>query len=281
MISDIEKGKFLKLFNRGGYVLDFSTNGFDVFTMASVGVPLCQRYQASKGQSLTAFLYDTSDAQAFKLLSDLLEYYEENYRPEFDDAEALPYSSGRYDRSNKGTYLRCREIIDREKAHSTPFAETAEYLKGKFSSEYLDKQIDLLSRMRTENPTEAIGKSKELIESCCKTILEEQGVTVEKSWDVSRLISETEKLLHISAKQVDENAPAAKHVKKLLGSLHGVAVGVAEFRNEFGSGHGKSASFRAAPVRHAKLAVGCSLTLCEYLWETYEWRIETGSLSRG
>ena len=281
MISDIEKGKFLKLFNRGGYVLDFSTNGFDVFTMASVGTPLCQRYQASKGQSLTAFLYDTSDAHAFKLLSDLLEYYEENYRPEFDDAEALPYSSGRYDRSNKGTYLRCREIIDREKAHSTPFAETAEYLKGKFSSEYLDKQIDLLSRMRTENPTEAIGKSKELIESCCKTILEEQGVTVEKSWDVSRLISETEKLLHISAKQVDENAPAAKHVKKLLGSLHGVAVGVAEFRNEFGSGHGKSASFRAAPVRHAKLAVGCSLTLCEYLWETYEWRIETGSLSRG
>ena len=280
MITDIEKGKFLKLFNRGGYVLDFSTNGFDVFTMASVGIPLCQHYQASKGQSLTAFLYEASDAQAFKILSDLLEYYEENYRPEFDDAEKQSYSLGKYDRSNKGTYLRCRKIIDREKTHSTPFVETAEYLKSKFSSEYLNKQIDLLSRMRTENPTEAIGKSKELIESCCKTILEEQGVAVEKNWDVSRLISETEKLLHISAKQVDENAPAAKHVKKLLGSLHGVAIGVAEFRNEFGSGHGKSASFRAAPVRHAKLAVGCSLTLCEYLWETYEWRIETGALSR-
>ena len=26
--------------------------------------------------------------------------------------------------------------------------------------------------MQSENPTEAIGKSKELIESCCKTILE-------------------------------------------------------------------------------------------------------------
>ncbi|POO88177.1 hypothetical protein C1H57_25205, partial [Clostridium sp. 2-1] len=45
---------FLKLFNRGGYVLNFSTNDFDVFTMSSVGVPLCEHYKESKGKSLTA-----------------------------------------------------------------------------------------------------------------------------------------------------------------------------------------------------------------------------------
>ena len=32
MLNGIEKGAFHKLFNRGGYVLDFSTNEFDVFT---------------------------------------------------------------------------------------------------------------------------------------------------------------------------------------------------------------------------------------------------------
>ena len=32
-MDGIEKGGFLKLFNRGGYVLDFSTNDFDTFTM--------------------------------------------------------------------------------------------------------------------------------------------------------------------------------------------------------------------------------------------------------
>ena len=31
--TKIEIGTFLRLFNRGGYVLDFSTNDFDNFTM--------------------------------------------------------------------------------------------------------------------------------------------------------------------------------------------------------------------------------------------------------
>ena len=61
-------------------------------------------------------------------------------------------------------------------------------------------------------------------------------------------------------------------VKKILGSLRGLASGVAEFRNMYGSGHGKSATFQELPARHAKLAVGSSLTLVEYFWETYEWR---------
>lgn len=49
MLNGIEKGAFHKLFNRGGYVLDFSTNEFDVFTAESIGVPLCEKYKMSKG----------------------------------------------------------------------------------------------------------------------------------------------------------------------------------------------------------------------------------------
>ena len=278
MITDIEKGKFIKLFNRGGYVLDFTTGDFDAFTMASIGVPLCEHYKASKGKSLNAFVYEASDEQAFQLLKDLLEYYEENYHQEFDEVPDDPFASGKFDRSNKELYHRCHAVIDRELHTMTPVNQAASYLKERFTSDYLDKQIDLLSKMRTENPTEAIGKAKELIESCCKTILEEQGVVLEKSWDVSRLITETEKLLRISARDVDATSQAGRTVKKLFGSLHGVAISIVEFRNAYGSGHGRSASFQAVPVRHAKLAVGSSLTLCEYIWETYEWRIQQGVL---
>ena len=46
-LSKIEVGTFLKLFNRGGYVLDFSTNDFDVFTLGSIGVALCDKYKMS------------------------------------------------------------------------------------------------------------------------------------------------------------------------------------------------------------------------------------------
>ena len=53
--------------------------------------------------------------------------------------------------------------------------KTAELLKTKFSSEYLSKQIDLMVQMQITDPTNAIGMAQELIESCCKTILDEEG----------------------------------------------------------------------------------------------------------
>lgn len=40
MLTNIEMGKFAKLFIDGGYVLNFTTADFDAFTMASTGVPL-------------------------------------------------------------------------------------------------------------------------------------------------------------------------------------------------------------------------------------------------
>lgn len=48
-MTGIEKGCFLRLFNRGGYVLNFTTDSFDTFTKSSVGVALCARYGLSKG----------------------------------------------------------------------------------------------------------------------------------------------------------------------------------------------------------------------------------------
>ena len=60
-LTKIEIGTFLKLFNRGGYVLDFSTNDFDIFTLNSIGVALCEKYKMSKGKSLAAYINDASN----------------------------------------------------------------------------------------------------------------------------------------------------------------------------------------------------------------------------
>jgi len=38
LLKPTEKGAFLNLFNRSGYVLDFSTQAFDLFTLESVGI---------------------------------------------------------------------------------------------------------------------------------------------------------------------------------------------------------------------------------------------------
>lgn len=78
-MTNMEKGAFLKLFNRSGYVLDFTTPDFNAFTLDSVGVALCQKYQLSKGKSLIAYIDEASDDNVFKLLTDLLRYYETDY----------------------------------------------------------------------------------------------------------------------------------------------------------------------------------------------------------
>ena len=112
-LSKIEVGTFLKLFNRGGYVLDFSTNDFDVFTLGSIGVALCEKYKMSKGKSLTAYLNEASDGDVITLLKDLLAYYEENYEKEFsettedNDDEFFSYKT--YSIEYARLYKKCRE----------------------------------------------------------------------------------------------------------------------------------------------------------------------------
>lgn len=262
-LSPIEKGVFMKLFNRGGYVLNFSTNDFDVFTLESVGVALCDYYKQSKGKSLMAYIGEASEDDTIKLLKDLLEHYEAHYDYEIENDDE--YSK---------VYRRCKEIMERILYNKSPLAPNAKVLKDKFSSEYLSAQIDLMLKMQTENPTEAIGKAKELVESCCKTILDDNCVEWDKNWDVGQLTGETVKLLKLMPKDIPDTAPAANEMKAILGNLRAIATNLAVLRNPYGSGHGKSATYRGLEERHAKLAVGSSITLVGFLWDTHERRSE-------
>jgi hemerythrin len=275
-ISNIEIGVFLSLFNRDGYVLDFSTDSFNVFTKKSIGISLCEHYGLSKGKSLTKYVNKAKENDVIKLLRDLLEYYEIHFQSEIDNAEDS-YRE-RQNKKYQAYYKKCREVMDRINHNLTPFTDTVELLKEKFSSEYVSNQIEIMLKMQSENPTEAIGKSKEFIESCCKTILESSQETVNKDWNVSKLVKETMKFLEISTDNVDESTSKSRTVKAILGNLHGVARNIAELRNAYGSGHGKSSTYKGSTVRHAKLAVSSSITLVNYLWDTYEWRKENGRI---
>ena len=270
-LTSIEIGTFLELFNRGGYVLDFSTNDFDIFTMESVGVALCNEYHMSKGKSLAAYVNNASANDVEKLLNDLLSYYEENYEQEYtENTSNDEFSYCRYNAEYARLYKKCRAYMNRVLNIATPLAVNAAELQEKFSSQYLSKQIELMLKMQSENPTDAIGKAKELIESCCKTILDNKGVAWDKNWDMSKLTGETLSLLNLTPKSIADTDPVSENIKAVLGNLRGISTKLAEIRNPYGSGHGKSASFTGLETRHAKLAVGCSITFVTFLWDTYE-----------
>ena len=269
MLSNSEKGTLLKLFNRGGYVLDFSTADFDAFTMDSVGVPLCETYKLSKGKSLIAYVKDASDEDAYKLLSDLLTYYETQYR-DFEsetqktDIFGLP-SSGAY----RLLYQNCKGTIEKYRKPESN-AEIAKAVEKSFSTEYMSQQIKLMLDNQETYPAEAIGKAKELVESCCRTILKIRSIGIEPDWKFHQLVGHVLDELNVMPKEVDEKSPFAKSLKQIYGSLKGIVVPIAEIRNEYGTGHGRTADFEGIDSRHAKLLVGMSITLVQFLWSTHE-----------
>ena len=124
--------------------------------------------------------------------------------------------------------------------------------------------------MQEENPTESIGKAKELIESCCKTILEKVGVTINPKWDMPNLVDEVFKYFKIMPRDIDENIKGAKSIRQILGNLKAMAQGIIELRNIYGSGHGKAGSYKGLEPRHAQLAVGSSITLVNFMWDSYK-----------
>lgn len=273
IISKKDEGTFLMLFNRDGYVLNFTTNDFDVFTTNSVGIALCATYHMSKGKSLVAYLNRASDEDRTKLLSDLFEYYEAKMEYEFNenyDDGSWWGSTSRYNEQYAKLYKKCKAIINELNGVSSVVQNTAENLKEKFSSEYLSQQIDLMVSMQKSNPTDAIGKSKELIESCCKTILDELNIPWSKNDDVPQLSSKVLDALNLLPASVRPTDQGADSIKAVLGNLRAIPSKLAELRNPFGSGHGKSASYVGLEERHAKLAVACSIAFVDFVWSTYE-----------
>lgn len=219
IISKKEEGTFLLLFNRGGYVLDFTNNTFDVFTTASIGEAIQTKYGMSKGKSLVAYLNDAGDADRTKLLVDLFRHYEEEMEYEYNkDYEDDFYwsSTSRYDEKYAKIYLKCKEIVDRLEGGTVAIVKTAESLKDKFSSDYLSRQIDLMVQMQVSDPTNAIGMAKELIESCCKTILDELGIAYTKDDDVPQLAGKTMDALNLLPANVNPNDRGADAIKAVL-----------------------------------------------------------------
>lgn len=134
---------------------------------------------------------------------------------------------------------------------------------------YVAQQITRMEAAVNSDPGLAIGTSKELIETCCKTILNERNVDFSSNVDITQLVKLTSKELKLTPDDIEEQAKAADTIKRLLSNLATITQGIAELRNKYGTGHGKTAKTKGLSPRHAKLAVGAASTLAVFLVETH------------
>lgn len=143
-----------------------------------------------------------------------------------------------------------------------------------FNSDYIDQQIKMMMDNIDIDPSTAIGKSKELIESCAKTILNELGKPFKPNTEIIPLLRMVYIELGLDTGSQNKDNEVGKISVKILGNLASVVQNMAELRNHFGTGHGKNNTFKNVPPRYAELAVGASVILVRFIWETYKDKLK-------
>lgn len=249
-MDKIEIGGFLRLYNRGGYVLDFSTSDFDSFCMDSVGVAPCQKYQLSKGKSLVAFCEEAPHEDVEKLLFDLFEYYEFNCIDNYGEDKYRP------------VYEKCKQIFEREKKAvqiETPaiVLVNREYIK--------DISIRAIRDVESGEFDSAITKARTLLEEVFCYVVEKKGEEPSQKGDVKKLYKQVKDLYKM---HTDVNMD--RRINELLSGLEKIIDSIAEMRNKNSDAHGVGKRRINISEHHARLFLNSAITLADFILSVAE-----------
>jgi hypothetical protein len=155
-------------------------------------------------------------------------------------------------------------LAGRASGHHNMHNELLDALMGLpgVDKKYIAQQIERMSSSVSKDPALAIGTAKEVVETCCKTILNALGKSAEMSPKLPSLVKATVQLLLDSGRLAPITGESGRAIFGALGTLVG---GIAELRNVHGTGHGQAHGNDKIGVRQARLAVGAAATICIYL----------------
>lgn len=103
----------------------------------------------------------------------------------------------------------------------------------------LDEQLARLRR-NVEDPGALIGGAKELLESICKFVLEEQSMLPDRKMDFDELLALAFDRLRLQPQMVDPSQPGGKQLRAIYQSAKTTASTINELRNLQGTGHGRT-----------------------------------------
>ena len=121
----------------------------------------------------------------------------------------------------------------RVEAVTQPLAE-ARRVADALDSGWMSREILRAEQAVEEDPDLAIGTAKDLIETCCKTLLGRLGEEIRRNADFPELVKRTVKALKLTRDDIPDNARGADIVRNLLSSLSAISRGVNELRNVYG-----------------------------------------------
>ena len=159
----------------------------------------------------------------------------------------------------------------REAYHAAPEALAVDAYPRLADPQALREHLRRIDRDLRSDPPGAIGSSKELVETVCKTILDDYGVVYPHGADLMDLYKAVQKALALNVEAVPESTRGSAAAVKALRALVTTVQSLAEMRNELGSGHGRVQPSPAL-TRHAQLALNAAVAVGEFLLDTWHAR---------
>lgn len=148
-----------------------------------------------------------------------------------------------------------------EESRVSRVTEDLEEVEGRLDIPEVQRQARRIRQDIEDDPEAAIGHTKDLLESVCKTILPPLDGRV----DLPTLVKRT--MIHLRIDPTQAGAgPEAATAKRLLGAVASIVNAAAELRNSHGIGHGRSGEELVDPAL-ARLSIGVALPAAIFLLE--------------
>ena len=131
----------------------------------------------------------------------------------------------------------------------------------------VNQAVTRIQRALHDDPEQALGSAKELVETVVKKILVDHGETSVND-DLPKLIKRVQQKLNLDPGTVAPSMPGVDAIRMMLSGLGQILHGLGELRNLYGTGHGKTGP-TGLEERHAQLAVTAAGAAASFLMETH------------
>jgi len=144
------------------------------------------------------------------------------------------------------------------------------------------EQVEALEEAMPDRPGVVVSFCRTIIETTCKTILTDRGVTVDSAWEAPKLVSEALRYVNLGPR--DDGGVDAKlrsGAESLVRGLNQIVQGIVEIRNAHGSAaHGADAYSPLLDSRYAEILARATDSVVGLLFKTHLSSAQRDPLAR-
>lgn len=120
------------------------------------------------------------------------------------------------------------------------------------------------------NPRESVSAASNILESVCKTYIEDEGLEMPKKQDLQPVWSIVRKDLGFDPSKVGD-----RDLKEILSGLISIVSGIGALRTHKSSAHGSGRKRYRLEPRHARLAIHSAHTVVTFIIESWDKKRKT------